>query len=260
MTCAKQFWKKMYTGWVMSIERQGNQGSTIPDTMCVVPYIAFYVSVCLLYQDSVKFIMILMTPEPCSAHQYLHAPWSTVSDPFTPFLSQCNRITSTKVYLYKATKGNTESGHCRQVAFIDRFFKTHFLLEGATTCDHYKTGCLYRQVVQDTFPSRGSHYIPVTTTRQVAFIDRFYYTHFLLEGATTCDHYKTGGLYRQVLQDTFPSRGSHYLWPLQDRWPLYTGATKDWFDCTIKKTSWAITVSLTVLIQYICMYQLIQSQ
>ena len=42
----KQFWKKMYTGWVMSIERQGNQGSTIPDTMCVVPYIAFYVSVC----------------------------------------------------------------------------------------------------------------------------------------------------------------------------------------------------------------------
>ena len=46
MTCAKQFWKKMYTGWVMSIERQGNQGSTIPDTMCVVPYIAFYVSVC----------------------------------------------------------------------------------------------------------------------------------------------------------------------------------------------------------------------
>ena len=46
MTCAKQFWKKMYTGWVMSIERQGNQVSTIPDTMCVVPYIAFYVSVC----------------------------------------------------------------------------------------------------------------------------------------------------------------------------------------------------------------------
>ena len=46
MTCAKQFWKKMYTGWVMSIERQGNQGSTSPDTMCVVPYIAFYVSVC----------------------------------------------------------------------------------------------------------------------------------------------------------------------------------------------------------------------
>ena len=46
MTCAKQFWKKMYTGWVMSIERQGNQCSTIPDTMCVVPYIAFYVSVC----------------------------------------------------------------------------------------------------------------------------------------------------------------------------------------------------------------------
>ena len=46
MTCAKQFWKKMYTGWVMSIEGQGNQGSTIPDTMCVVPYIAFYVSVC----------------------------------------------------------------------------------------------------------------------------------------------------------------------------------------------------------------------
>ena len=46
MTCGKQFWKKMYTGWVMSIERQGNQGSTIPDTMCVVPYIAFYVSVC----------------------------------------------------------------------------------------------------------------------------------------------------------------------------------------------------------------------
>ena len=44
MTCAKQFWKKMYTGWVMSIERQGNQGSTSPDTMCVVPYIAFCVT------------------------------------------------------------------------------------------------------------------------------------------------------------------------------------------------------------------------
>ena len=46
MTCAKQFWKKMYTGWVMSIERQGNQGSTSPDTMCVVPYIAFCVCAC----------------------------------------------------------------------------------------------------------------------------------------------------------------------------------------------------------------------
>ena len=57
----------------MSIERQGNQGSTSPDTMCVVPYIAFYVSCLLLYQDSVKFIMTLMTPETCSAHQYLHA-------------------------------------------------------------------------------------------------------------------------------------------------------------------------------------------
>ena len=57
----------------MSIERQGNQGSTSPDTMCVVPYIAFCVQCLLLYQDSAKFIMILMTPEPCSAHQYLHA-------------------------------------------------------------------------------------------------------------------------------------------------------------------------------------------
>ena len=28
----------------MSIERQGNQGSTSPDTMCVVPYIAFCVT------------------------------------------------------------------------------------------------------------------------------------------------------------------------------------------------------------------------
>ena len=76
MTCAKQFWKKMYTGWVMSIERQGNQGSTSPDTMCVVPYIAFCVQCLLLYQDSVKFIMILMTPEPCITHHYLHAIWS----------------------------------------------------------------------------------------------------------------------------------------------------------------------------------------
>ena len=57
----------------MSIGRQGNQGSTSPDTMCVVPYIAFCVQCLLLYQDSVKFIMILMTPEPCSAPQYLHA-------------------------------------------------------------------------------------------------------------------------------------------------------------------------------------------
>ena len=75
----------MYTGWVMSIERQGSQGSTSPDTMCVVPYIAFCVQCSLLYQDSVKFIMILMAPEPCSAHQYWHATWSTVSDPFHTF-------------------------------------------------------------------------------------------------------------------------------------------------------------------------------
>ena len=41
--------------------------------MCVVPYIAFCVQCWLLYQDSAKFIMILMTPQTCSAHQYLHA-------------------------------------------------------------------------------------------------------------------------------------------------------------------------------------------
>ena len=41
----------------------------------------------LLYQDWAKFIMILMTPEPCSKHQYLHATWSTFSDPFHTFSS-----------------------------------------------------------------------------------------------------------------------------------------------------------------------------
>ena len=37
------------------------------------PIYSFLCECLLLYQDSVKFIMILMTPEPCSAHQYLHA-------------------------------------------------------------------------------------------------------------------------------------------------------------------------------------------
>ena len=46
MSCAKQFWKKMYTGWVMSIERLGNQGSTSPNTRCVVQYTSFCVSDC----------------------------------------------------------------------------------------------------------------------------------------------------------------------------------------------------------------------
>ena len=78
-------WRVPNNFGVMSIERQGNQGSTSPDTMCVVPYIAFCVQCLLLYQDSVQFIMILMTPEPCSAHQYLHATWSTVSDLFHTF-------------------------------------------------------------------------------------------------------------------------------------------------------------------------------
>ena len=77
--------EEMCTGWVMSIERQGNQGSTNPDTICVLPYIAFCVQCLLLYQDLAKFIMILMIPEPCSAHTYLHATWSTVSDPFHTF-------------------------------------------------------------------------------------------------------------------------------------------------------------------------------
>ena len=44
-----------------------------PDTICVVPYTSFCVQCLLLYKDWAKFIMILMTPEPCSAHQYLHA-------------------------------------------------------------------------------------------------------------------------------------------------------------------------------------------
>ena len=51
----------------------------------VVPYTSFCVQCLLLYQDSAKFIMILMTPEPCSVHQYLHATWSTVSDPSHTF-------------------------------------------------------------------------------------------------------------------------------------------------------------------------------
>ena len=43
----------------MSIERQGNQGSTSPDTMCVVPYIAFCVQCLLLYQDSVPVLIFI---------------------------------------------------------------------------------------------------------------------------------------------------------------------------------------------------------
>ena len=60
--CAKQFWKKMYTGWVMSIERQGNQGSTIPPTPCVIPC-PMYSFLCYFTKTRSKFIMILMTPE-----------------------------------------------------------------------------------------------------------------------------------------------------------------------------------------------------
>ena len=150
MTCAKQFWKKMYTGWVMRIERQGNQGSTIPDTMCVVPIYSFLCECLLLYQDSVKFIMILMTPEPCSAHQYLHAPWSTVSDPFTPFLSQCNRITGVLKFIFNkdwfkliatAYLGDRSCDWIESQLFIRRrplsTLKLLHVVEGCVTCIAY---------------------------------------------------------------------------------------------------------------------------
>ena len=72
--------------WLSNEHRKiRKSGSISPDTICVVPYIAFCVQCLLLYQDWAKFIMILMTPEPCSAHQYLHATWSTFSDPFHTF-------------------------------------------------------------------------------------------------------------------------------------------------------------------------------
>ena len=48
--------------------------------------------------------MILMTPEPCITHHYLHAIWSTFLIHSTPFLSQCNRITRTQVYLLYVTR------------------------------------------------------------------------------------------------------------------------------------------------------------
>ena len=73
--------------------------TTSPDTICVVPYTSFCVQCLLLYQDWAKFIMILMSPEPCSVHQYLHATWSTFLIHSTAFLSQCNRITRTHLYL-----------------------------------------------------------------------------------------------------------------------------------------------------------------
>ena len=52
----------------MSID-QGNQGSTIPDLFPTV--IAFYVSF-VIYQDSVKFIMILMTPNLAAQNTYMY--------------------------------------------------------------------------------------------------------------------------------------------------------------------------------------------
>ena len=91
------FLKKMYTGWVMSIERQGNQDSTSPDTMCVVPYIAFCVQCLLLYQDSAKFMMILMNLAVHTNTYMLHDQLFLIHS--TPFLSQCNRITRTDLYL-----------------------------------------------------------------------------------------------------------------------------------------------------------------
>ena len=66
------------------------------DRYRVVPYTSFCVQCLLLYQGRAKFLIILMIPEHCSTHQYLHA----IDDqPFlidsTTFLSQCNRMTRT---------------------------------------------------------------------------------------------------------------------------------------------------------------------
>ena len=33
---------------------------------------------------------------------------------------------------------NTNTGRCRQMVFLDRFFNTHFLLEGGNVGDHYR--------------------------------------------------------------------------------------------------------------------------
>ena len=54
------------------------------DRYRIVPYTSFCVQCLLLYQDGAKFLIILMIPEPCSTHQYLHvyARWSTFSDWF----------------------------------------------------------------------------------------------------------------------------------------------------------------------------------
>ena len=46
---------------------------------------SFCVQCLLLYQDWAKFIMILMILELFSTHQYLHATWSTFSDPLYTF-------------------------------------------------------------------------------------------------------------------------------------------------------------------------------
>ena len=70
--------------WLSNEHRKISKSrSASPDTMSVVP--SFRVQYLLLYHDWAKFITIWKTPEPCSAHQYLHATWSTFSDPFHTF-------------------------------------------------------------------------------------------------------------------------------------------------------------------------------
>ena len=72
--------------WLSNEHRKIRKSRLVaPDTICVVPYTSFCVQCLLLYQDWAKFVMILMAPEPCSTHQYLHATWSTFCDPFHTF-------------------------------------------------------------------------------------------------------------------------------------------------------------------------------
>ena len=86
--------------WLSNEHRKTrNQGSTNPDTMRVVPYIAFCVCACYFTKTRSNLLWFwwLQNLAVHTNTYMLHDQLFLILS--TPFLSQCNRITSTKVYL-----------------------------------------------------------------------------------------------------------------------------------------------------------------
>ena len=83
--------------------------------LCSPISISFCVQCLLLYQDWAKVFIILMTPKPCTTHQYLHvyARWSTFSDCFhtVSFMTTLNGYIIIQIWRTQYwQKGNKKEG------------------------------------------------------------------------------------------------------------------------------------------------------